>query len=236
MSSSGKGQSIVRDEAGVMKAWNYAQSGGRAGAGRVIIEKFIPFDYEITLLTVRHRGGTVFCDPIGHRQEDGDYRESWQPQPMSDAALAESKRIAKAVTDGIGGYGIFGVELFVKGDDVYFSEVSPRPHDTGMVTMISQSKSQFELHVRAILGLPIPNIRQYGPAASAAILVSGDSSNVSYSNLEEALKEEDTGMRIFGKPEVKGKRRMGVGLALGKTIDEAKAKAMKVRDTVKVSL
>lgn len=236
MSSSGKGQSIVRDETGVMKAWNYAQSGGRAGAGRVIIEKFVPFDYEITLLTVRHRGGTIFCDPIGHRQEDGDYRESWQPQPMSDAALAESKRIAKAVTDGIGGYGIFGVELFIKGDDVYFSEVSPRPHDTGMVTMISQSKSQFELHVRAILGLPIPNIRQYGPAASAAILVSGDSSNVSYSNLEEALKEEDTAMRIFGKPEVKGKRRMGVGLALGATIDEAKAKAMKIRDTVKVSL
>jgi phosphoribosylglycinamide formyltransferase 2 len=236
MSSSGKGQTIVRDEAGIMKAWNYAQSGGRAGAGRVIIEKFIPFDYEITLLTVRHSGGTIFVDPIGHRQEDGDYRESWQPQPMSEAVLAESKRIAKAVTDGIGGYGIFGVELFIKGDDVYFSEVSPRPHDTGMVTMISQSMSQFELHVRAILGLPIPNIRQFGSAASAAILVSGDSTDISYDNLDKALAEENTSLRIFGKPEVKGKRRMGVALALGTTIDEAKAKAMRVRDTVKITL
>ena len=226
----------MRDEAGVQKAWNYAQSGGRAGAGRVIIEKFIPFDYEITLLTVRHKGGTIFVDPIGHRQEDGDYRESWQPQPMAPAVLEEAKRIAKAVTDGIGGYGIFGVELFIKGSDVYFSEVSPRPHDTGMVTMISQSMSEFELHVRAILGLPIPNIRQFGAAASAAILVSGESHSVTYGNLEKALEEENTSIRIFGKPEVKGKRRMAVALALGTTIDEAKAKACRVRDAVKIEL
>jgi phosphoribosylglycinamide formyltransferase 2 len=235
MSSSGKGQSIIRTQGDVGKAWNYAQCGGRAGAGRVIIEGFIPFEYEITLLTVRHRGGTIFLDPIGHRQDDGDYRESWQPQPMSEKALKEAKHIAKTVTDGIGGYGIFGVELFIKGDDVYFSEVSPRPHDTGMVTMISQNMSQFELHVRAILGLPIPRIRQYGPAASAAILASGDSSAISYSNLEEALKEEDTEIRIFGKPEVRGKRRMAVALALGTTIETAKEKACRSRDAVKVT-
>lgn len=236
MSSSGKGQSIIKSEGDVQKGWDYSQSGSRSGAGRVIVEKFIPFDYEITLLTVRHREGTTFVDPIGHLQIDGDYRESWQPHPMSPAALAESKRIAKAITDGIGGYGIFGVELFIKGDEVYFSEVSPRPHDTGMVTMISQNMSEFELHIRAILGLPVTALRQYGPAASAAILAYGDSDEIVYENVDAAIAEDFTAVRIFGKPEVRGHRRVGVGLALGATIDEARGKALRVRDGVKIIL
>jgi phosphoribosylglycinamide formyltransferase 2 len=236
MSSSGKGQSVIKTEADIDKAWDYSQSGSRAGAGRVIVEKFINFDYEITLLTVRHKSGTTFVDPIGHLQIDGDYRESWQPHPMRDAALAESKRIAKAVTDGIGGFGIFGVELFVKGDEVYFSEVSPRPHDTGMVTIISQNMSEFELHVRAILGLPVTALKQYGSAASAAILVDGDSDDILYEKIDDAIAEDFTSIRLFGKPEVRGHRRMGVGLALGATIEEAREKARKVRDTVKFSM
>lgn len=236
MSSSGKGQSIIRSESDISRAWDYSQSGSRSGAGRVIVEKYINFDYEITLLTVRHRGGTTFVDPVGHLQIDGDYRESWQPHPMSETALAESKRIAKEITDGIGGYGIFGVELFIKGDEVFFSEVSPRPHDTGMVTIISQNMSEFELHVRAILGLPVTALRQYGPAASAAILADGDSDDIMYENLDAAVAEDYTVVRIFGKPEVRGHRRMGVGLALGSTIDDARKKARKVRDTVKFTM
>jgi phosphoribosylglycinamide formyltransferase 2 len=225
MSSSGKGQSTVRTQADIGKAWDYAQQGGRAGAGRIIVEGFIKFDYEITLLTVRHDGQTSFCEPIGHLQIDGDYRESWQPQPMSAAALAEAQRIARNVTDNLGGNGIFGVELFVAGDTVYFSEVSPRPHDTGLVTLISQDLSEFALHARAILGLPIPAIRQRGPAASCALLVDGDSNNVRFENVERALTEPDTAIRLFGKPEVRGHRRMGVSLALGASIAEARAKA-----------
>ncbi|HQO38974.1 MAG TPA: formate-dependent phosphoribosylglycinamide formyltransferase [Spirochaetota bacterium] len=232
MSSSGKGQSVIRSAADIDRAWDYSQSGSRSGAGRVIVEQFIKFDYEITLLTVRHRGGTIFVDPIGHLQIDGDYVESWQPQPMERHVLEEAKRVAKTVTDGIGGYGIFGVELFIKGDQVYFSEVSPRPHDTGMVTMISQNMSEFELHVRAILGLPVTAIRQYGPAASAAILADGDSGEIIYENIDSALSEDFTAIRIFGKPEVRGHRRMGVGLALGSSIEDARAKARKVRESV----
>jgi phosphoribosylglycinamide formyltransferase 2 len=225
MSSSGKGQSVVRSQEDIARAWHYAQEGGRAGGGRVIVEGFVEFDYEITLLTVRHVGGTTFCDPIGHLQVDGDYRESWQPQPMSATALAEAQRIAKAVTDDLGGYGIFGVELFVAGDAVYFSEVSPRPHDTGLVTLISQDLSEFALHARAILGLPIPAIRQRGPSASCALVVAGDSQNVRFEGVERALSEPDTAIRLFGKPEVRGHRRMGVSLALGSSIDEARQKA-----------
>lgn len=236
MSSSGKGQSIIKSEGDLDRAWDYSQSGSRAGAGRVIVEQFINFDYEITLLTVRHRSGTTFVDPIGHLQIDGDYRESWQPHPMKENVLEESKRIAKGITDGIGGYGIFGVELFIRGDEVFFSEVSPRPHDTGMVTMISQNMSEFELHVRAILGLPVTALRQYGPAASAAILVDGDTNEIVYENIDAAVKEDFTAVRIFGKPEVSGHRRMGVGLALGSSIEEAREKARKVRDTVKFRL
>jgi len=232
MSSSGKGQSVVRTQADIEHAWNYAQEGGRAGKGRVIVEGFIKFDYEITLLTVRHGGRTTYCEPIGHLQIDGDYRESWQPQPMSAAALAESQKIAHAVTAELGGNGIFGVELFVSGDTIYFSEVSPRPHDTGLVTLISQDLSEFALHARAILGLPIPVIRQRGPSASCAILVDGDSSNVRFENVERALTEPDTALRLFGKPEVRGHRRMGVSLALGATIDAARAKARKMTETV----
>jgi len=232
MSSSGKGQSVVRTQADIEHAWNYAQQGGRAGQGRVIVEGFIKFDYEITLLTVRHGGKTMYCEPIGHLQIDGDYRESWQPQPMSAAALAESQKIAHAVTAELGGNGIFGVELFVSGDTIYFSEVSPRPHDTGLVTLISQDLSEFALHARAILGLPIPVIRQRGPSASCAILVDGDSSNVRFENVERALTEPDTALRLFGKPEVRGHRRMGVSLALGATIDAARAKARKMTETV----
>lgn len=232
MSSSGKGQSTIQSEADIDKAWAYAQEGGRAGAGRVIVEGFIEFDYEITLLTVRHRDGTSFCEPIGHRQEDGDYRESWQPQPMSQAALKQSQVVAEKVTGALGGQGIFGVELFVKGDEVIFSEVSPRPHDTGMVTLISQDLSEFALHARAILGLPIPTIRQLGPAASAVVLVEGESDKVQFSGLEMALRQPDTQLRLFGKPEVQGKRRMGVALALADDVAEAVTKAKQAADCV----
>ncbi len=225
MSSSGKGQSLVRTQADVAAAWEYSQQGGRAGSGRVIVEGFVQFDYEITLLTVRHGGQTSYCEPIGHSQIDGDYRESWQPQPMSAAALAESQRIAHAITANLGGNGIFGVELFIAGDVVYFSEVSPRPHDTGLVTLISQDLSQFALHARAILGLPIPNIRQRGPSASCALLVEGESRDVRFEGVERALTEPDTALRLFGKPEVRGQRRMGVSLAMGDSIDCARAKA-----------
>ncbi|HIL23821.1 MAG TPA: formate-dependent phosphoribosylglycinamide formyltransferase [Verrucomicrobia bacterium] len=234
MSSSGKGQSLVKTEADIDASWQYAQEGGRAGAGKVIVEGFVDFDYEITLLTVRHVDGTSFCDPIGHVQIDGDYRESWQPQPMTDTALANARDYAQKITDALGGRGIFGVELFVKGDDVLFSEVSPRPHDTGMVTMISQDLSQFALHARAILGLPIPNIVQHGPSASAVILVEGESDRVSFGNLNAALAAPDTQLRLFGKPHVKGKRRMGVAIARAKTIDKARAKAKVAADAVEV--
>ena len=233
MSSSGKGQSLVCDEQAIESAWHYAQSGGRAGAGRVIVEGLVAFDYEITLLTVRHAGGVSFCEPVGHRQEKGDYRESWQPQPMSEAALAESRRIAEAITGALGGRGVFGVELFVRGDQVWFSEVSPRPHDTGLVTLISQNLSEFELHARAILGLPVPLIRQYGPAASAALLVSGESDQVTFGGLDQALTEADTDLRLFGKPEVRGERRMGVALARDESIDSAVAKAVRVMQAIK---
>ena len=236
MSSSGKGQSTVRSADEVDHAWEYAQAGGRAGKGKVIVEGFVDFDYEITQLTIRHAGGTSFCDPIGHVQVDGDYRESWQPQPMSAAALEEAKRYAKAVTDGLGGRGVFGVELFIKGDEVLFSEVSPRPHDTGMVTMISQDLSQFALHARAILGLPIPSIRQFGPSASSVLLVEGESEKVSFGNLDQALSQPDTQLRLFGKPQVSGQRRMGVALARGDSIDQAREKANAVSSAVSVDL
>lgn len=232
MSSSGKGQSVIKEPADIDRAWDYAQAGGRAGAGRVIVEGFIEFDYEITLLTIRHAGGTSFCDPIGHLQIAGDYRESWQPHPMTDAALKDSQRIAERVTAALGGRGLFGVELFVKGDSVWFSEVSPRPHDTGMVTMISQDLSEFALHLRAILGLPIPLIRQLGPSASSAILIEGDSADVSFSGLDTALAEPDTSLRLFGKPEVSGQRRMGVSLARADSIDAARAKARRITEIV----
>ena len=236
MSSSGKGQSVLKSDADLQRAWDYAQEGGRAGKGRVIVEGFIDFDYEITLLTVRHVGGTSFCAPIGHRQENGDYQESWQPQPMSPKALAESERVALAVTEALGGRGLFGVELFVKGDQVWFSEVSPRPHDTGLVTLISQELSEFALHARAILGLPIPVIRQMGPSASAVILVDGNSQQASFANLGAALSEEDTALRLFGKPEVKGQRRMGVALARDESIEAARAKALRSAQAVHVQL
>ncbi|MES9960084.1 MAG: formate-dependent phosphoribosylglycinamide formyltransferase [Sedimenticola sp.] len=236
MSSSGKGQSLVGSESDIESAWEYAQEGGRTGAGRVIVEGFVDFDYEITLLTIRHRDGTSFCQPIGHRQEGGDYQESWQPQPMSDSAMEKSRGIAEKVTTALGGRGIFGVELFIKGEDVWFSEVSPRPHDTGMVTMISQDLSQFALHARAILGLPVPNIVQHGPSASSVILVEGDSPDVRYGNLAGALSEADTQLRLFGKPEVKGKRRMGVALARDSDIDRARAKATRVSSRVETSI
>ncbi|MDE6230158.1 MAG: formate-dependent phosphoribosylglycinamide formyltransferase [Muribaculaceae bacterium] len=221
MSSSGHGQSLVRLPQDVEAAWREAQEGGRAGGGEVIVEGFVDFDYEITLLTVRHIGGTSFCEPIGHYQKDGDYRRSWQPQPMSQPAINKARDIAAKVTQALGGRGIFGVELFVKGDDVIFSEVSPRPHDTGMVTMISQHLSEFALHVRALLGLPIPEIRFYGPSASYALLAEGDSREIVFSGMEEALALPGTDMRIFGKPEVKGHRRMGVMLATAENVDEA---------------
>jgi phosphoribosylglycinamide formyltransferase 2 len=236
MSSSGKGQSTVKTEADIESSWQYAQEGGRTGAGKVIVEGFVDFDYEITQLTVRHVDGTSFCDPIGHVQIDGDYRESWQPQPMTDSALANARDYARKITDALGGRGIFGVELFVKGDDVWFSEVSPRPHDTGMVTMISQDLSQFALHARAILGLPIPNIVQHGPSASAVILVEGESGHVSFGNLNAALAAPDTQLRLFGKPRVKGKRRMGVAVARGESIDDAREKAKTVANAVEVKL
>jgi len=236
MSSSGKGQSTVRSEQDSLTSWEYAKSGARGDANKVIIEGFVDFDYEITLLTVQHINGCSFCDPIGHRQEGGDYQESWQPQPMSDNALAECQRIANLVTSELGGQGIFGVEFFIKGDDVYFSEVSPRPHDTGMVTLISQDLSQFALHARAILGLPISNIRTRGPAASAVILVEGVSNSVTFKNFENALIEEDTQIRLFGKPEVNGERRMGVALALSDTVENARAKALKVTEFIEYEL
>jgi phosphoribosylglycinamide formyltransferase 2 len=236
MSSSGKGQSVARDAASAAASWDYAQSAGRAGAGRVIVEGFVAFDYEITLLTVRHAGGTTYCAPIGHRQEKGDYRESWQPHPMSEAALAKAQEMAGAVTAALGGRGIFGVELFVKGDKVLFSEVSPRPHDTGMVTLISQDLSEFALHVRAILGLPVPAIRSYGPAASRVVLAEGDSTAPRYVIDPRALAEPDTALRLFGKPEVHGTRRMGVALALGRDVEEAKEKAIRAASFVRVEL
>jgi phosphoribosylglycinamide formyltransferase 2 len=220
----------------VHHAWDYAQSGSRSGQGKVIVESFINFDYEITLLTVRHRDGTVFCEPIGHRQERGDYRESWQPQAMSVIALQEAQRIAAAVTESLGGHGIFGVELFVKGDKVYFSEVSPRPHDTGLVTLLSQNLSEFALHARAILGLPVPAIRQMGPCASAVLLVSGHSRDMQYGNLHEALAEPDTELRLFGKPEVNGERRLGVALAKDESTELAIQKALRVISKITVNL
>jgi len=236
MSSSGKGQSTVKSAVDITKAWEYAQAGGRAGKGKVIVEGFVEFDYEITQLTIRHAGGTSFCEPIGHIQVDGDYRESWQPHPMADSAIAEAREYARKITDELGGWGVFGVELFIKDDQVIFSEVSPRPHDTGMVTMISQDLSQFALHARAILGLPIPAIRQYGPSASSVILVEGDSDNPSFSNLDAALAEPDVQLRLFGKPAVKGLRRMGVALARGEDVEQARAKANASSSAVQVTL
>jgi len=236
MSSSGKGQSTVTDQSQIDAAWDYAQTGGRAGKGRVIVEGFVAFDYEITLLTVRHSGGVSFCEPIGHRQEDGDYRESWQPQSMSAKALQKSREVASKITENLGGYGVYGVELFIHGDEVYFSEVSPRPHDTGLVTLVSQDLSEFALHARAILGLPVPGIRQMGPSASAVILPEGDSRDVTFSGLEVALSEQDVQLRLFGKPEISGRRRMGVALAKGLTIEEAKAKAVAAARSIDVHL
>jgi phosphoribosylglycinamide formyltransferase 2 len=236
MSSSGKGQSLLQGPDDLQAAWDYAQEGGRAGKGRVIVEGFIDFDYEITLLTVRHASGTSFCAPVGHRQVKGDYHESWQPQAMRPAALAESERVALAVTEALGGRGLFGVELFIKGDQVWFSEVSPRPHDTGLVTLISQELSEFALHARAILGLPIPAIRQLGASASAVILVEGESSQVSFGNLAAALSEPDTALRLFGKPQVAGQRRMGVALARDESIELARAKAVRAAQAVSVTL
>ena len=234
MSSSGHGQSVCKTPEGADNSWKIAQEGGRAGGGEVIVEGFVKFDYEITLLTVRHSGGTLFLNPIGHHQVDGDYRESWQPQPMSETALAQAQDIAKKVTDALGGYGIFGVELFVCGDKVLFSEVSPRPHDTGMVTMISQDLSEFALHARAVLGLPIPSINFFGPSASKAVVVEGDTDKVVFGNLDKVLAEPNVQVRIFGKPEVKGHRRMGVILARAESVEEALAKAEKAYETLEV--
>jgi len=236
MSSSGKGQSTIRAPEEVNQAWEYAQLGGRAGQGKVIVEGFVDFDYEITQLTVRHSQGTSFCEPIGHLQVDGDYRESWQPHPMSGRALAEARTYAKSITDALGGRGVFGVELFVNGDEVLFSEVSPRPHDTGMVTMISQDLSQFALHARAILDLPVPAIRQFGPSASSVVLVRGESKSPSFGNLGVALNRPDTQLRLFGKPEVSGQRRMGVALARGGSLEEARHRANQVVADLEVSL
>ena len=234
MSSSGHGQSVIKSADDIERSWHIAQEGGRAGAGRVIVEGFVNFDYEITLLTVRSVSGTVFCQPVGHIQVDGDYRYSWQPQPMSPVALEKAREIAAAITGALGGHGIFGVELFIKGDDVIFSEVSPRPHDTGMVTMISQDLSEFALHARALLGLPVPAIRFYGPSASRAIVVEGDTDKVVMDNLEAVLAEPGVQLRIFGKPEVKGHRRMGVILATADTLEEARAKADRAYDALQV--
>lgn len=235
MSSSGHGQSTVKTAGQIDAAWREAQEGGRAGAGRVIVEGFVDFDYEITLLTVRSISGTVFCEPVGHIQVNGDYRESWQPQHMSEPALKKAQEVAKAITDALGGYGIFGVELFVKGDEVIFSEVSPRPHDTGMVTMISQDLSEFALHARALLGLPVPQIRFLGPSASRAIVVEGDTDTVEFGALEAVLAEPGTQMRIFGKPEVHGHRRMAVVLATDSSVDEARKKAARAADALEVT-
>ena len=236
MSSSGHGQSVVRSEADIDKAWHISQEGGRAGAGRVIVEGFVDFDYEITLLTVRHAGGTSFLKPIGHHQVSGDYQESWQPQAMTASALEKAEDIAKKITDAIGGRGIFGVEMFVKGDEVIFSEISPRPHDTGMVTMISQDLSEFALHARAILGLPIPNIAFHGPSASKAIVADGVSDHVSFSGLESVLAAPDTSMRIFGKGELNGHRRLGVLLARAESVEKAVEQVKKMRDVLRVEL
>ncbi len=236
MSSSGKGQSLVRRHQDIDSAWHKAQSEGRAGAGRVIVEGFVEFDYEITLLTVRSGDKTLFCEPIGHRQEDGDYRESWQPQPMSELARLESERIAGAVTGALGGNGLFGVELFIRGDEVWFSEVSPRPHDTGLVTLSSQDLSEFALHARAILGLPIPHIVQRGPSASAVILAEGESDHIRYHGLDKALAQADTELRLFGKPTVKGRRRMGVALARGESIDQARDRARRAATAIRIEL
>ena len=236
MSSSGHGQCTVKNPEEIDHAWQTAQEGGRAGAGRVIVEGFVDFDYEITLLTVRSCSGTTFCEPVGHIQIDGDYRYSWQPQPMSATAIEKARDIARKVTDALGGYGIFGVELFIKGDDVIFSEVSPRPHDTGMVTMISQDLSEFALHARALLGLPVPEIRFFGPSASRAVVIEGDTDKIEMDSLERVLEEPGTQMRIFGKPEIKGHRRMGVILATADTLEEARAKADRAYDKLKVNV
>jgi phosphoribosylglycinamide formyltransferase 2 len=236
MSSSGKGQSTIKSKNDIESAWEYAQEGGRTGAGKVIVEGFVDFDYEITQLTVRHIDGTSFCEPIGHIQVDGDYRQSWQPQAMSDDAITRARDMATKITDALGGRGIFGVELFIKGDDVIFSEVSPRPHDTGMVTMISQDLSQFALHARAVLGLPIPGIHFHGPSASSVLLVNGQSDHVTFNNIADALQLPDTQVRLFGKPEVKGKRRMGVALARDNTVEEARDKAITVSEKITTNL
>ena len=236
MSSSGKGQSTVRSKDQIEAAWTYAQEGGRAGKGKVIVEGFVDFDYEITLLTVQHDSNISFCQPIGHVQVDGDYRQSWQPQAMSDLALEKSQEIAAKVTTALGGHGLFGVELFIKGDNVYFSEVSPRPHDTGMVTMISQDLSEFALHARAILGLPIPNIHFHGPSASSVILVEGESQQTKFGNLQQVLAEPNTQLRLFGKPEVSGQRRMGVVLAREESVQAAKDKAIRGSTSINVEL
>ena len=234
MSSSGKGQSTITAEDQIEDSWQYAQEGGRAGAGKVIVEGFVEFDYEITLLTVRHKNGTSFCEPIGHVQSDGDYRQSWQPQPMTDDALSSAQKVAESITSALGGYGIFGVELFIKGDEVIFSEVSPRPHDTGLVTLISQDISQFALHARAILGLPIPNIMQHGPCASSVILGEGHSEEISFNGVDKALNEPDTQIRLFGKPSISGRRRLGVAVARGNSIDEAKEKAIRASEAINI--
>jgi phosphoribosylglycinamide formyltransferase 2 len=234
MSSSGKGQSVIKTAQQIQPAWAYAQEGGRAGQGRVIVEAFIPFDYEITLLTISAVNGIHFCDPIGHRQEDGDYRESWQPQAMPAKVLHKAQAMSQRVVEALGGYGLFGVELFIKGDEVYFSEVSPRPHDTGLVTLISQDLSEFALHVRAILGLPISNIVQHGPSASAVILAEGTSTNIRYQGMAEALAPVDTQLRLFGKPDIDGRRRLGVALARDNTVEEAIEKAKTVASKIKV--
>ena len=232
MSSSGKGQSTAKNDADIAAVWTYSQEGGRTGRSRIIVEGFVDFDYEITLLTVRHKGGTSFCLPIGHRQDDGDYRESWQPHPMSDAALSAAQDMARKVTDALGGWGVFGVELFIKGDEVIFSEVSPRPHDTGLVTLVSQDLSEFALHARAILGLPIGEITFHGPAASAVILGNGDSSNISFSGLEDALSVPAAQLRLFGKPDINGSRRLGVALSRGETIEMAKRRAIQASEAI----
>lgn len=236
MSSSGHGQTTIKNADQIDKAWHEAQEGGRAGAGRVIVEGFVDFDYEITLLTVRSVSGTTYCEPIGHIQVEGDYRQSWQPQPMTPAALQKAQEIAHKITEALGGHGIFGVELFIKGDDVIFSEVSPRPHDTGMVTMISQDMSEFALHARALLDLPVPAIRFYGPSASMAIVVEGDTDKIEMDNLDAVLEEPGVQVRIFGKPEIKGHRRMGVLLATDESVDAALAKVQRAYDKLKINV
>lgn len=236
MSSSGHGQSVVRNESQVAEAWRISQEGGRAGGGKVIVEGFVDFDYEITLLTVRHCAGTTFLKPVGHHQVDGDYRESWQPQGMSAAAEKKAQEIAGKITDALGGYGIFGVELFVKGEDVIFSEVSPRPHDTGMVTMISQDMSEFALHARAVLGLPVPEVRFYGPSASKAIVVEGDTTEYEFQNVDKVLEEPGVQVRFFGKPEIRGHRRVGVILATDETVEKALQKAERAYSKLKVKV